>query len=52
MAIDQLTMQQQQYYTEHLDFTTAQIVINCTLKCAQHGIILARRLETMGKTRD
>jgi len=34
MAIGQLTMQKLNFYTTHFDFTTAQIVINCTLKCA------------------
>jgi len=34
MAIGQLTMQNLHFYTAHFDFTTAQIVINCTLKYA------------------
>jgi len=32
MAIGQLTMQQLHIYTAHFDVTSAQIVINCTLK--------------------
>ena len=34
IAIGQLAMQQLHIYTAHFDFTTAQIVINCTLKYA------------------
>ena len=34
MAIGQLTMQKLHFYTAHFDCTTAQIVINCTLKYA------------------
>ena len=34
MAIGQLTIQKLHFYTAHFDFTTAQIVINCTLKYA------------------
>ena len=32
MAIGQLTIQKLHFYTAHFDFTTAQILINCTLK--------------------
>jgi len=30
MAIGQLTMQKSTFYTAQFDFTTAQIVINCS----------------------
>jgi len=47
MAIGQLAMQQLLIYTAHFDFTTAEIMINCTFKhalpsCAAESIKMAQ----------